>query len=157
MPDPIGPPDPLLENEEGLSLLSAISRELVRAKKKYYGKGPVSAKSYMVDDLLFVVSRGGTIAAEKTLVDAGDEDAARAFRQKFQDKMDKLLPGTVEQLTGRKVVNYQSQTLFDPDITVEIFVFEEPAEHEARKKTAGGIVKPDRGIGEVIGDDVAAA
>ena len=93
MPDPIGPPDPLLENEEGLSLLSAISRELVRAKKKYYGKGPVSAKSYMVDDLLFVVSRGGTIAAEKTLVDAGDEDAARAFRQKFQDKMTSCFRG----------------------------------------------------------------
>lgn len=155
MPDPVGPPDPpLVEPDDGVGMLAAISRELVRAKKKHFGKGPERARSYMVDDLLFVVMRGGILPAEKTLVDAGDEDAAREFRQRFQDNMDALLPGIVEQLSGRKVINYQSQTLYDPDIIVEIFVFGETAPREARETTAESVVDPGNPAGEVRGSDV---
>ncbi|HEX2128423.1 MAG TPA: Na-translocating system protein MpsC family protein [Solirubrobacterales bacterium] len=155
MPDPVGPPEPpYSEKEDGLSLLAAISKELVRAKKEHFGKGPERARSYMVDDLLFVVMRGGMLPAEKTLVDAGDEEAARAFRQRFQDNMDKLLPGIVEQLSGRKVINYQSQTLYDPDIVVEIFVFEDRARGDARQATAEAVIDPDEAPGEVKGSEV---
>ena len=43
----------------------------------------------------------------------------------------------VEGITGRKVVTYQSQVLFDPDLVLEIFVFDEPAgEDEIRAPIA---------------------
>ena len=47
------------EIQRGESLLARISTQVVKAFKEYYGKGPLSAKSYMFDDMLFVVMRGG--------------------------------------------------------------------------------------------------
>ena len=154
MTDPNGAPDPTREEDGGHSLLASISREMVRAMKKHYGKGPIQAKSYLVDDLLFVVMRGGTTTAEKTMLEADQEDAVRGFRQRFQNEMEEQLTATVEQLTGREVVNYQSQILFDPDITVEIFVFDRPVAEEARAETVAAVADPESGIGEVAGEDV---
>jgi len=154
MPDPREAPDVPREEEDGYSLLASISREMVRAMKKYYGKGPVQAKSYLVDDLLFVVMRGGTTTAEKTMVASDQEDAVRAFRQRFQNEMEEQLTSRIEQLTGRKVVNYQSQILFDPDIAVDIFVFDRPVAQDAREETAASLTDPESGIGEIAGDDV---
>jgi uncharacterized protein YbcI len=51
----------------------------------------------------------------------------RQFRQLFENEMTEHLEGLVEEATGRKVVSYQSQVLFDPDIIVEVFVFEDEA------------------------------
>jgi len=42
----------------GAQLLSRISNAIVGAQKEYWGKGPVSARSYMFDDMLFVVLHG---------------------------------------------------------------------------------------------------
>ena len=109
------------------SLLSQISTEMVQAMKQHYGKGPVSAKSYLVDDLLFVVMRDMVTQAERTMLDAGRGDTVRDFRQQFENEVAEVLTGIVERLTGRRVVNYQSQVLFDPDLTVEIFVFHDGA------------------------------
>lgn len=156
MPDPAGAPEPPVSEERGESLLSQISTEMVRAMKKYYGKGPTKAKSYLMDDLLFVVMRGGTTRAEETLVAAGREDTVRDFRQQFQNEMDQRLTGTIEQLTGRKVINYQSQILLDPDMSIEIFVFDSPIAKEAREETAQALMEPEERVGEVAGDEVPA-
>lgn len=88
--------------------------------KSYFGRGPTKAKSYLVDDLLFVVMRGGMTDAEQTLLDAGEADAVRAFRQHFENVMGDRLIGTIEQLTGREVITYQSQVLFNPYTIIEI-------------------------------------
>jgi len=127
----------------GRGLLREISRALVAAKKEFYGKGPEHSRAYMVEDLLFVVMRGGVTPAEQTMLDAGQKDAVREFRQRFQNEMTGHLTGTIEQLTGRKVINYQSQILFDPDIVIEIFVFEEPAAKESREETAAALLNPE--------------
>ncbi len=139
---------------EGQSLLSKISNEIVGAQKQFYGKGPTKAKSYMVDDLLFVVMRGGLLPAEETLVESDKEDVVRSFRQAFENEMTQRLTDKIEALTGRTVVSYQSQILFDPDIAVEIFVFDRPVTEEAREETADSVRDPERGIGEVAGDEV---
>lgn len=158
MPDPSGSPDPAFQKREGRGLLREISRALVAAKKEYYGKGPVHARSYLVEDLLFVVMRGGTTTAEETMLEAGQKDMVREFRQRFQNEMAERLTGTIEQLTGRKVINYQSQILFDPDIVIEIFVFEEPVAKEAREETAAALLDPDDGGGEVaVNEDEVTA
>ena len=112
--------------EEG-SLLARISTEMVRTMKQYYGRGPVSAKSYLVDDLLFVVMREGMTQAEQTMLEAGREGTVRNFRQEFENEMSEVLIRMIERLTGRRVVTYQSQVLFDPNITIEIFVFDDSA------------------------------
>jgi uncharacterized protein YbcI len=145
-------PAPALKVEQGESLLSAISREIVHAMKQYYGRGPTQAKSYLIDDLLFVVMRGGITVAEQTMLEAGEEDTVRAFRQRFENLMAERLVGTIEQLTERTVVNYQSQVLFDPDVVIEMFVFDQPVRREALEETARAVLETDQPIGEVIGD-----
>jgi uncharacterized protein YbcI len=119
--------------------LLRISNEIVRAIKQHFGKGPERAKSYMMDDLLFIVMRGGVTVAEQTMLDSDHENLVRNFRQQFENEMGARLIGMVEELTGRTVVNYQSQILFDPDIVLEIFVFDRDAGPAERKETAAAI------------------
>jgi uncharacterized protein YbcI len=109
----------------GGDVLARLSDEMVRAKKQFFGKGPEQAKSYMLDDMLFVVMRGGLTTAEQTMLRFGRQNMVRQFRQLFENEMNEVLTGLVEETTGRTVVNYQSQIMFDPDIIVEMFVFAE--------------------------------
>ena len=138
-------------DEHGQSLLSQISNEMVQAMKQYFGKGPTRAKSYMLDDFLIIVMRGGTLPAERTLVEGGREEAVRTFRQEFQDEMEGPLVAKIEELTGRKIINYQSQILFDPDMLFEIFVFDSAAQDEEVSETAAGQLE-DRTVGEATLD-----
>jgi uncharacterized protein YbcI len=105
------------------SVLARLSNEMVQAQKQFFGKGPEQAKSYLLDDLLFIVMRGGLTRAEETMLESGHADHVRGFRQVFENEMRERLTTMVESITGRKVVNYQSQVLFDPDVIVEIFIF----------------------------------
>jgi uncharacterized protein YbcI len=107
--------------EQGL--LAKISTEVVRTLKDSFGKGPLKAKSYMLDDFLIVVMRGGVTVAEQTMLDRGHADLVRDFRQTYQNEMGDDLVAKIELLTQRKVVNYQSQILFEPHIVMEVFFF----------------------------------
>ncbi len=109
------------------SLLQQISHLMVGLQKEYFGRGPDRTKSHMVDDLLFVVMRGGVTRAEQTMLDFGQEDLVRNFRQQFQNEMATRQVGAIEELTRRRVLTHQTQILFDPHIVCEIFVFETPA------------------------------
>ena len=124
--------------EAGGALLSRISNEMVRALKKFYGKGPTKAKAYMLDDMLIIVMRGGLTTAEKTMLEFGNEDQVRQFRQLFQHEMTERLTDKMEDLTGRKIVTYQSQIMFDPDVVVEMFVFDSEGSSDAIEATAQG-------------------
>jgi hypothetical protein len=58
----------------------------------------------------------------------------------------------MEELTGRRIVNYQSQVMFDPDIIVEMFVFDSGGSSDAIEATAVGQLE-DREHGVVTDDD----
>src|SRR3954471_3755119 len=49
------------------SLRAAISNAMVGLKKAYYGKGPVKAKTYINDNIIFCVLQGGPTRNEETL------------------------------------------------------------------------------------------
>jgi uncharacterized protein YbcI len=133
--------------ERGGDLLSRISTEMVRAQKKYFGKGPTAAKSYMLDDFLIIVMRDCQMIAEKTMIEFGQEDLVREFRQQFENEMTGKLIGLIEELTGRKILGYQSQILTTPDIVIEIFFFDRFAEDLEIDATARGQLA-DHSIGE---------
>ncbi|HEX5762933.1 MAG TPA: DUF2294 domain-containing protein [Solirubrobacterales bacterium] len=150
MSDVPQPPKPSLEDEASTSLRAAISREMVKAMKAFYGKGPTKAKSYFLDDMLFVVMRGGMTQGEKTLLEAGEADAVRAFRQRFENIMAERLIGTIEQLTERKVLTYQSQVLFDPDIVIEVFFFDKAHAPQAIKETADALLSEEEDDADTV-------
>jgi len=101
-----------------------ISNAMVGLKKQLYGKGPVKAKTFINDNLVFVVLEGGLTRNEETLLAAGEENLVRQYRLRFQEVVKNTAHETIERLTGRKVLTYHSQIVFDPDRTFEIFVLD---------------------------------
>jgi uncharacterized protein YbcI len=102
-----------------------ISREIVRLQAEYYGKGPTRAKTYIVDDLVVVVLEESFTRAEKTLADRGERDAIQHIRRRFQQQMADSFTSVVEQVTGRKVRTFLSDTDIDEDVSVETFLLAE--------------------------------
>jgi uncharacterized protein YbcI len=123
-------------------LLTSISNALVRLHKEYYGKGPTKTKTFIVDDTVVCILRGGFTAVERTLVASGRDDAVREIRHAFQQAMAGPFTAVVEETLGRKVIAYLSQVHPDPEVSVEVFLLqpgvpEEGAvfEHEERHDT----------------------
>jgi uncharacterized protein YbcI len=106
------------------STLSAISNALVAMMKRYYGKGPTEAKTYLLDDYVLVVMKDGLTTVERTLLGAGQEHLVREVRQRFQNEMGEEFKAAVETLTGRHVLGYQSQVIFEPPTNIEFFILE---------------------------------
>lgn len=121
--------------------LAAISNEMVRLKAQHYGKGAVESKTYLNDDFLFVVMKGGMTKVEETLVASGDERLVREVRLRFQEQMRVAFVDAIERLTGRKVVQYQSQVVFNPDYTFEIFLLERAEGDVAAPAVEGGATR----------------
>jgi uncharacterized protein YbcI len=106
--------------------LAAISRDVVRLEAQSDGKGATEAKTYMCDNFLFCVLKGGLTPVERTLLDHQDEEVVRDFRQHYQNRMADTYKAVVRRETGREVLTYQSQMLFNPDYTIEIFYLADP-------------------------------
>ncbi|HEU4656237.1 MAG TPA: Na-translocating system protein MpsC family protein [Capillimicrobium sp.] len=104
------------------SVRSALANAMVGLKKKYYGKGPTAAKAWILDDYVFVALEGGLTRNEETLLADGKQDLVRGYRLSFEETMSETTCGAVEELTGRRVLTYQSQIVFDPVRSFEIFV-----------------------------------
>jgi len=110
------------------TLRAAISNAMVGMKAKWYGKGPERARTYLADDQVFVVMEGGLTRNEETLLAAGHADAVRQYRLLFQEAMRETTMTTLAELTGRIVLDYHSQIVFDPARTLEWFVLGPAAE-----------------------------
>ena len=104
--------------------LAEISNALVGLHKRYYGKGPVRAKTFLIDNTVLCLLEGGFTIVERTLIDTGRDQIVRDLRHNFQLAMQKQYTDVVESRLGRKVVAYLSQVHTDPDIAVELFMLE---------------------------------
>ena len=113
-----------MPQEPGGSLRAALANAMVGLKKQYYGRGPTAAKAWILDDYVFVALEGGLTRNEETLLADGKEDVVRTYRLSFQETVGDKTMSAVEELTGRKVVSYHSQIVFDPPRAFEIFVLE---------------------------------
>jgi uncharacterized protein YbcI len=111
----------------GGHLLAAISTSIVSILREHYGRGPMKAKTYVLDDIVVVVMRGsGFTALEQTIMDSGDPDRVIAMREDFQRVMAERYRQVIRELTGRNVVAFLSQAHVEPDITMEIFFVDGP-------------------------------
>jgi uncharacterized protein YbcI len=118
-----GVPTPL----GGGKLLAAISTRIVAILREHYGRGPMKAKTYALDDIIVVVMRGsGFTPLEQTIMDSGQPQRVVDMRHDFQHMMTKRFTETIEELTGRKVLAFLSQAHVEPDITMEIFFVDAP-------------------------------
>src|SRR5436309_15287126 len=91
-------------------LLSAISNRMVQLHKRYYGKGPTKARSYVVGDLVVCLMRGGFTRAEQTLIESGRADLVHEQRNEFQAALRHEFTGAISEHTGRRVIAFMSNT-----------------------------------------------
>ncbi len=94
--------------------------------KELYGKGPTAAKSFINDEYVLTVLEGGLTRNEETLLAAGRDDVVRDYRLSFQQAIRAEMCGAVERITGRQVLDYHSQIVFEPPRSFEIFVLDGP-------------------------------
>lgn len=101
---------------------TAVSDGLVALLKEYYGRGPQQAKTYVNDDLVVCLLRGGFTPVEQTLREGGHGEEVIRQRMAFQDVMRERFEQVVEHATGRRVVGFMSGNQQEPDMICEVFV-----------------------------------
>ena len=101
---------------------TAISDGIVALLKDFYGRGPEKTKTYVHDDLVVCLLRGGFTRVEQTLLEGGHGDDVIRQRMAFQQVMRERFERVVEDATGREVVGFMSGNQQDPDMICEIFV-----------------------------------
>jgi uncharacterized protein YbcI len=121
----------VVTEDRSRSIQAEISNAMVGLKKNFYGKGPTKAKTFLNDNYVFCVLEGGLTRNEETLIERGHEDLVRNYRLRFQEAMEGPTVEAVEQITGRGVVGYHSQIVFNPERAFEIFVLDRPVGESA--------------------------
>jgi uncharacterized protein YbcI len=103
---------------------NAISNALVSLYKEYYGKGPTKAKTYLLDEAVVCILRGGMTQAERTLADEGKPDSVREVRQSWQQVMEERFKSVIEETLGRRVEAYIAGVDPEGDASSELFLLE---------------------------------
>ena len=103
-------------------LAAAISTAFVGLLKEHGDRGPTKCRTYIDEDLIIVLMRGGYSRLENTLFEDGKWLDVRSTRHAFSDTMEGRFTETIERLTGRTVFAFMSASHQQPDIQVEMFV-----------------------------------
>jgi uncharacterized protein YbcI len=119
VPERAGEPSPGIGEKS-----AAISNAIVAIFSECYGRGPTRAKTIIVENYVFTIMEDLLTTVEQTLINQEREELVREVRLTFQTAMAERFTGVVEEITGRKVVTYQSQITFDPPMGFEIFVLD---------------------------------
>lgn len=112
------------ETKTERELSREISREMVALIKRYVGRGPTYARTYIHEDLVVILFRDTMTKAEETLKEENQEDKVRELRHLFQGAFRPEAIALVERAVGRRVLAFLSDHAVDPDWAVEAFVLE---------------------------------
>ena len=118
--------DPAPRSLEGAKLLSEITNRIVSLMREHYGRGPIKAKTYVLDNLIVCVLSDGFTAIERTMMEGGEPERVLEMRHDLQRMMKDRYSKMIEQLTGRKVLAFLSQAHVEPDLTIEMFLMDGP-------------------------------
>jgi len=101
---------------------TAISDGVVALMRDFYGTGPARTKTYLIDDLVVCLMRGGFTRVEQTLLESGRRDAVSQQRVQFQEAMRDRFITVVENATGRRVIGFMAGSQQEPDMLCEVFL-----------------------------------
>jgi uncharacterized protein YbcI len=110
----------------GGELNAAITRAVVRSRRRHLGRGPTRAQAFHRGNIVVVVLEDVMTQLERTLANRGQKDALVAIRQAIEEMLRGELRTAVEDLTGCKVVASMYGFPLDPDMASEVFVLDRP-------------------------------
>ncbi|MET0683794.1 MAG: Na-translocating system protein MpsC family protein [Solirubrobacteraceae bacterium] len=110
---------------EGDALLLAVTESMVALHQRYHHREPVTAKTQLMGgDLLVCVMGGVYTEVEKTMIELQRHTIVAETRNAFQLAMQDKFISAVEQLSGRRVLAFMSDSNVGPDLEIELFVLE---------------------------------
>ncbi len=121
-----GAGEPEIRPLSGGKLLSEITNRIVALMREHHGRGPIKAKTYVLDNLIVCVLSDGFTAIERTMMEGGEPERVLEMRRDFQRMMKVRYSELIEELTGRHVLAFLSQAHVEPDLTVEMFLMDGP-------------------------------
>jgi uncharacterized protein YbcI len=108
---------------KGEALLDAVTVAMVDLHQRYHHRKPVTAKSQLMGgDLLVCVMGGVYTEVEKTMIELQRHTIVAETRNAFQLAMQEKFISAVEQLSGRRVIAFMSDSNVGPDLEIELFV-----------------------------------
>lgn len=138
------------EEQRNQTAAANISRRIVGLHKEYYGRGPSKAKTWILDDLVVVLMRGGFSKAEETLLQAGRGDSVISQRLDFQDVMGDRFAEVIETETGRSVVGMINGSRQQPDLLGQMSCSPRRAAICSRTPTRATATSDSRGAGRRV-------
>ena len=119
--------DPAPHPLAGGKLLAEITNRLVSLIREHYGRGPIKAKTYVLDNLIVcVLTDSGFTAIERTMMEGHEPERVLEMRRDFQRMMKVRYSEMIEELTDRNVLAFLSQAHVEPDLTIEMFLMDGP-------------------------------
>jgi uncharacterized protein YbcI len=110
---------------------AAVSNAITRLHREHYGRGATTTRTIIQRNYVVCFLDDIYTPVERTLIEAGRQEAVRENRGIFQDAMTQRFSEAVEEATGRKVIAFMSQVHFDPDMAAEVFVLEPQGDDRA--------------------------
>lgn len=114
-------------------LEAAMSDAVVRFEREYMGRGPVEARTYLVDDMVIVRLRGVLTPAEQQLAKSDDPQRGRRLikevRSELLEGARSLLEAMVKEIMGAAVVSMHTDISTRVGERVIIFTLDGRPEH----------------------------
>ncbi len=107
--------------------LVELSNAMVGLHRKYFGRGPGAAKSFVTDEMAVCVLSDIYTPVEHTLISAGQAEHVRRTRGLHQEALESEYKASVEEIMGRPVIAFLSVVHVDPDVAIEVFLLGESA------------------------------
>lgn len=110
---------------------SEISEALIKFEKEYMGRGPLSAKTYLIDDMVLIRLKGVLTPAEIQLARGSEQRRGRELikqvRAELIEKGRPLLDAIINSITGRRVRSLHTDISTVTGERVILFTLDSPA------------------------------
>jgi uncharacterized protein YbcI len=118
-----------MEKTKG-QLEAELSEAVIRFEKEYMGRGPLEAKTYILDDIVLVRLKGVLTRAEhqlaKTTEPADGRELIKRVRVALLEKGRPMMETAVESIVDRKVKSLHTDISTVTGERVIIFILESP-------------------------------
>jgi uncharacterized protein YbcI len=101
---------------------AVIGARLAEIQAHYYGRPPSGYRAHILPDSVVVILRETFTPAEMILVKRGEAEGIQDIRRRFQQAVRSEFTEIVEQVTGKAVAAFMSDTDLEANICVEVFV-----------------------------------
>jgi uncharacterized protein YbcI len=110
-----------------------ISNAMIQFEKEYMGRGPLEAKTYIIEDMIFVRLKGVLTKAEQQLTRSADGvDLIKKVRSNLLENAKPLLYQVIKDITGLDVSSLHTDVSTKSGDRVIIFTMPEDVEKKLK-------------------------